>query len=506
MRAFSRQVIRREYHDVGASFPTALTFDDVLLAPTLSTLRSRKDVSLKTRLSRNISLNNPIVSSNMDTVTEAKMAIAMAKAGGIGFLHRYLSPDEQVRQVMSVKRAEAFIIEEPYTISETTTLNELRDIIRRRQGVKSFLVVKRNEKLRGIITSRDLRFASDHNGSTTVADLMTPLKRIVRLTVADGQMPTFQQAQEMLQKHRLEKLPLVDAQGKVKGLITSRDLFHYNSNKHSSHDANHQLLVGAAVGVKAGDTERATRLVEAGVDCIVVDVAHGHSSLCIEQVQALRKIMPSHVDLIAGNVATGEGALALAEAGADGIKIGVGPGSICTTRKVTGAGVPQLSAILDVRAALKANGYADLPCMADGGITTSGDITKALAAGADTVMLGSLLAGTDESPGLIITKNNRKVKIVRGMAGFGANISNQERNQGSIDRDIFDVVPEGVEATVQYRGAVRDIVYQLCGGLASGISYCGGTDIASMQRNARFVRITSAGKRESGSHDVDVIA
>ena len=295
------------------------------------------------------------------------MAIAMAKAGGIGILHRYLSVEEQVQQVQNVKRAEAFIIERPYTIGEDATLEELKSMIAR-HNVKSLLVVHpKTQKLRGIITNRDLRFASDHQGEAMVRDLMTPLKRLHKLEVAEGESPTPEVARELLQKYRLEKLPLVDAEGHCTGLITSRDLFHYMNNPHSTHDANHQLLVGAAVGVKAGDTERTLRLVEAGVDCIVIDIAHGHSTLCIDQVRALKKIVPDRVDIIAGNVATGRGALDLIDAGADAIKVGVGPGSICTTRIVTGAGVPQLSAILDVCRAVEEHGHKDVPIMADGG-------------------------------------------------------------------------------------------------------------------------------------------
>lgn len=430
------------------------------------------------------------------------MAIAMAKSGGIGILHRFLSVDEQCAQVRKVKRAEAFIIEDPYTISEDESLSAVRERIRV-NGVKSLLVTDRKTNtLCGIITNRDLRFVEE-NDARKVRDLMTPKQKLRVHVEKSGKRMTPEEAQKLMQENRLEKLPLIDEQWNIRGLITSRDLYHYLNNPYATHDKNHQLLVGAAIGVKDGDLERALRLVDAGVDCIVVDIAHGHSDLAMKQVKALRKHLPKTVDIIAGNVATGAAAVDLVECGADSVKVGVGPGSICTTRIVTGCGVPQLSAILDVATELKKAG-SDVPIIADGGIKTSGDITKALAAGAHTVMLGNLLAGTEESPGQTLVKNGKKVKIIRGMAGYGANISNREKQQMKKD-DIFDVVPEGVEAQVPYRGRVKDIVHQLCGGLASGISYCGAFSIPEMQKNARFLRITGAGKRESGAHDVELI-
>jgi IMP dehydrogenase len=305
----------------------------------------------------------------------------------------------------------------------------------------------------------------------------------------------------MLQENRLEKLPLVDKDWNIFGLITSRDFYHALNNPHASHDRFQRLIVGAAIGVKSGDMERALALCEAGVDCLVVDVAHGHSALAMNQVKELKRAIGGRqVDIIAGNVCTGKGAMDLIACGADAIKVGVGPGSICTTRIVTGCGVPQLSALFDVANTLK-EAKVRVPIIADGGVKTSGDITKALAAGAQTVMLGNLLAGTDESPGIVITKNGRKIKLIRGMAGISANLSNRERQSMKKD-DIFDVVPEGVEAQVAYRGRVKDIIKQLCGGLASGISYCGANDIPGMQEKAKFVRITGSGIRESHAHDV----
>ncbi len=347
----------------GAQFESRLTFDDVLLEPCFSAVVSRKSVSLKTRLSRRIELNNPIVASNMDTVTEDRMAIAMAKAGGIGFLHRYLSVEEQVAQVRRVKRAEAFLIAEPYTVRPGETIGNLRALIRER-GVKSTLVTDESGVLCGIITNRDLRFSNGQDAAL-VRDIMTPRDRLHVAILKSGQTVTPDEAKNLLQEHRLEKLPLVDEQFRVRGLITSRDLYHYLNNPFSSHDRNHQLLVGAAIGVKSNDLDRALQLVEAGVDCIVVDVAHGHSQLCMDQLRLLKRTLPDTVDVIAGNVATARGALDLVECGADGVKVGVGPGSICTTRIVTGCGVPQLSAILDVASVLN---KLSIPIIADGGI------------------------------------------------------------------------------------------------------------------------------------------
>ena len=339
--------------------------------------------------------------------------------------------------------------------------------------------------------------------SKVVREFMTPKSQLRVATVSKTDEVTPHQAKQLMQDFRVEKLPLVDKHWNIKALITSKDVYHYLNNPYSTHDKNHQLLVGAAIGVKDGDLHRAMKLVEAGVDCIVVDVAHGHSDLAMDQVRLLRKTIPNEVDIIAGNVATGDGAMDLVTCGADAVKVGVGPGSICTTRIVTGCGVPQLSAILDVANTFKRENVK-IPIIADGGIKTSGDITKALAAGANTVMLGNLLAGTEESPGQTLVKNGKKIKIIRGMAGYGANLSNREKQQMKKD-DIFDVVPEGVEAQVPYRGRVKDIIHQLCGGLASGISYCGAFNIEQMQKQAEFVKISGAGKRESGSHDVELI-
>eukprot|EP01129_Flabellula_baltica_P015525 TRINITY_DN7943_c0_g1_i1.p1 TRINITY_DN7943_c0_g1~~TRINITY_DN7943_c0_g1_i1.p1 ORF type:complete len:511 (-),score=159.49 TRINITY_DN7943_c0_g1_i1:11-1543(-) len=484
------RVSQRKYFDM-SSVPSALTFDDVLLEPRLSTVSSRRDITLKTRLTKNITLNSPFVSSNMDTVTESAMAIAMAREGSIGILHRYLSVDEQVSMVKKVKRSESLVISDPYCCEAHTTVSELREIIAK-NGVDSLLVTNKNNELIGIVTRRDLLWAKEEQ---LVSDIMTERSKLV----VGNENTSIEEAEDIIARNRKEKLPLVDASNKVVGLITSTDLLNQRNRSHASLDEKKQLMVGAAVGVKTGYLERAEALIDAGCDVLVVDIAHGHSTLAIETTKNLKKHFPE-VDVIAGNVASSDGAQALIEAGADAIKVGVGPGSICITRIVTGCGVPQLHAISECA---RIGAQYDVPILADGGIKNSGDIVKALAAGAETVMMGNVLAGTDESPGQTLIKDGKKVKIVRGMAGYGANLSDRQRRE--MRDDIFDVVPEGVEAMVPYRGAVSGILQQLRGGVRSGISYCGGKNIREMQQNAKFVKISGAGKQESGSHDVKLI-
>ena len=449
---------------------------------------------MKTRLTRNIWLNNPIVSSNMDTVTESETAIVMARNGGIGMIHRFLSVEEQTDMVRADKRAESHVIEHPYTLRPDNTIGELRDLMHEK-GVGSILVTDLENILLGIITTRDIRFVDSEE---------EPIKAYMteRPALITGKLGiSVEEAKQLIKKHRLEQLPLVDSQEgfKLAGLITSRDIINATQRPHASLDAKGQLLVGAAIGVKEGDIERAIELVKAGADVIVIDIAHGHSDLAVKATAELKRRLPD-VQVIAGNVATAEGARALIEAGADGIKVGVGPGSICTTRLVAGCGVPQFTAV--VECAEEASKYG-VPVMADGGIRTSGDIAKAIAGGASTVMLGSMLAGTDESPGKTLVKGGKKVKVVRGMAGYGANMSKNTRTTGK--DDIFDMVPEGVEAVVPYRGALSGIIKQLVGGLCSGMSYCGAHTIQEMQENAEFIRITGAGIAESGSHDVTLV-
>lgn len=466
---------------------TGITFDDVLLIPKKSSVLSRSDVNIESKLTKKITLNVPIVSSNMDTVTESDMAISMARAGGVGIIHRFNSINDQVELVKSVKRAENKIIKEPYRVSLNTTLDEIKFIMKSK-NVHSLLVTEDN-KLQGIITQRDIRFK--HNGNNAMS-IMTPREKLI----VGNKDTDIDSAKELLDKYRIEKLPLVDKSNNVIGLITSKDIMSRTSNK-ATLDSNGHLIVGAAIGVK-DYIERADALIKAGADFLVIDIAHGHSELAINALKTIKSKFD--VEVIVGNVATADGAKELIENGADGIKIGVGPGSICITRIVTGSGVPQLTAILDCVSVAKKYG---VPCIADGGIRNSGDITKALAAGASTVMLGSLLAGTDESPGEILIKDGKRVKIIRGMAGYGANMSKQEKE--NIRSDIFDIVPEGVEGLVQYKGPAKDIIKQLSGGLKSGISYCGAHSIKGMQDNSEFMKITGSGMRESKSHDIHKI-
>ena len=466
---------------------TGITFDDVLLVPKKSSVISRSDVETESNLTKKIKLKVPIISSNMDTVTESEMAIAMARSGGVGIIHRFNSIEEQVEQVKLVKRAENRIIKEPYRVSLNTTLDEIKYIMKTKK-VHSLLVTEDN-KLQGIVTERDIRFK--HNGNTAMT-IMTPREKLI----VGNENTDLDQAKELLDKYRIEKLPLVDKSNNVIGMITSKDILNQTSKK-ATIDKNGHLVVGAAIGVK-DYINRASALIDAGVDFLVIDIAHGHSDLALSALKSIKSKFD--IEVIVGNVATAEGTMELIENGADGIKVGVGPGSICITRIVTGSGVPQLTAILDSVSVAKKYG---VPIIADGGIKNSGDITKALAAGASTVMLGSLLAGTDESPGEVLVKDGKRVKIIRGMAGYGANMSKQEKE--NIRSDIFDIVPEGVEGLVAYKGPANDIIKQLHGGLKSGISYCGAHSIQGMQENAEFIRITGSGMRESNSHDISKI-
>jgi IMP dehydrogenase len=473
-----------------------LTFDDVLLIPKRSPIISRSQTQLKTRLSRNITLNIPLVSANMDTVTESSMAIALAREGGIGVIHRFMTIEDQVDEVLKVKRSESVIIEQPYTISSDKTALDARKMMQE-CGVSGLLVMKENNgELAGIITRRDIMFLDNIN--TNITEVMT--KDVV--TVKTG--ITIEEAKEILHKHRIEKLPVVDFSKKIIGLITSKDILKMERFPLASKDKKGRLLVGAAVGVKGDYLERAEALLEAGADVIVVDIAHGHSNNAINTVDMIKKAF-SKCELIAGNVATGEGARDLINAGVDAVKVGVGSGSICITRIVTGSGVPQLTAVIDT---VKVANEFDIPVISDGGIRTSGDAIKALAAGASSVMVGSIFGGTDESPGKTIVRHGKKFKMYRGMASFYASLGRKYREEGAevIDaEDPNDYIPEGVEAMVPYKGSVTDIIKQLVGGLRSGLSYCGAKDIQQMQMNAEFVKITPAGYIESQPHDVDLM-
>ncbi len=473
-----------------------LTFDDVLLVPRRSAVRSRSDVSTATRLSRHIGLHIPIVSANMDTVTEWEMAVAMARAGGIGIIHRFMTSERQAEQVRRVKRAESYVVEPPYTLPPETTVSEARKMMDERD-IGGLVVVDAENRPLGIVTRRDLQFVLDDGQPVTA--WMTPAERLV--TAPAG--TTLEEARRILHQHRIEKLPLVDEEGRLAGLITAKDIVQLMQHPHATKDHKGRLRVGAAVGVRPGFLERAAMLLEAGADVIVVDIAHGHSDNAIDAVRALRREF-GDIELIAGNVATAEGTRDLIEAGVDAVKVGVGPGSICITRVVTGFGVPQLTAIAECAAAAR---EYDVPIIADGGIRNSGDLVKALAAGASSVMLGSLLAGTKESPGVIILRNGRRYKVSRGMASLGAAMSRPDRQPEDDEEDPAwaRVVAEGVEAAVPYRGSVNELLDQLVGGLRSGLSYGGAMTIEELQANAEFIPITWAGLQESKPHDVEVL-
>jgi IMP dehydrogenase len=467
----------------------ALSYDDVLLVPKRSPLKSRKDVNTSGKLTTNIILKTPIVSANMDTVTEAKMAITMARAGGIGFIHRFLTIAQQVKEVEKVKRAENIIIENPYTISKDQTIGDIREL-RENLGVSGFLVTE-GTRLIGVLTNRDLLFRSD---SEKIEECMTPRGKLI--TAKEG--ISINDAKKILQENRVEKLPIIDWEDNLKGLITTTDLRHVDRYPDATKDSRGRLRVGAAVGVKPGFLERTEALINAGVDILVLDIAHGHSDFAIESLIKIKSKFPG-IPIVAGNVATSEGAEDLIKAGADCIKVGVGPGAMCTTRIVTGSGYPQLSAVMNAVEVARKYG---IPICADGGIKNSGDLSKALAAGADTVMIGTMFAGTDESPGRPITKGGMKYKICRGMASYDANVDRAiKTSDKDVDESLFDeIVPEGVKTIVPYRGAMQETLTQLIGGLRSSLSYCGSHNLDEMHTNSEFIRMTSSGMRESKPH------
>ncbi|AFS81564.1 inosine-5'-monophosphate dehydrogenase [Candidatus Nitrosopumilus koreensis AR1] len=474
-------------------FKEGLTFDDVLLVPKYSDITSRSQTDLSTKLSRNITINIPFVSANMDTVTESAMAATMARAGGIGIVHRFLTIQEQANEVLKVKRSGSVMIENPYSISSDKSIQDALDYAEDKE-ISGLLVVDSNSKLVGIVTERDLLFA---NSNGKVSDVMT--KDVV--TAKPG--VTLDEAKNILHKHRIEKLPIVDDAGIIKGLITSKDITNNTDYPNASKDKKGRPLVGAAVGVKGDFLERSESLLDAGADVLVVDIAHGHSENAISTVRNIKKAFPD-CELIAGNIATAHGAEDLIKAGVDAVKVGVGSGSICITRVITGSGVPQLTAVMDC--AKIGNDYG-IPIISDGGTRTSGDATKALAAGASSVMVGSMLGGTDESPGTVLTKNGKRFKVYRGMASLAASIGRKSKETGSIslDDDLNDYVAEGVEAMVPYKGTVTDILKQLAGGVRSGLSYCGAHTIPQMQANAEFIKMSRAGFAESQPHDVSLM-
>ena len=477
------------------SIREGITFDDVLLVPKFSDISSRTQTDLSTKLSKNITLNIPLISANMDTVTESTMAVTMARQGGIGIIHRFLTIQEQANQVLKVKRSGSVMIENPYLVSQDETISTALDIMAEKE-VSGLLVIDSESSLVGILTERDVLFES-LDSTKLVKELMT--KDVI--TSKPG--INVDEAKDILKNNRIEKLPLVDDDQKIHGLYTTQDILNTENYPIASHDSKGRPLVGAAVGVKGDFLERTEALLEAGTDAIVVDIAHGHSENAISTVKNIKKAFPD-CELIAGNVATAQGTEDLINAGVDAVKVGVGSGSICITRVITGSGVPQLTAVLDCAEIGK---KYDIPIISDGGTRTSGDATKALAAGASSVMLGSMLGGTDESPGSTISKNGKRYKIYRGMASLAAARGRKSKETGLVDLgdDLNDYVAEGVEAFVPYKGTVTDILTQITGGIRSGLSYCGGHTIQQMQENAEFIKMSGAGFAESKPHDVDLM-
>jgi IMP dehydrogenase len=472
----------------------ALTFDDVLLVPGYSTVTA-KDVSLKTQLTREITINIPLISAAMDTVTESRLAIALAQEGGIGIIHKSMSIEQQAAEVRAVKKFEAGVVKDPITIDADATIKEL--IALTRQHRISGVPVLQGGNLVGIVTGRDVRF--EPNMDAKVASIMTPKDKLV--TVREG--ASAAEIRSLLHKHRIEKVLVVNDRFDLKGLITVKDINKAEMFPNASKDSDGSLRVGASVGTSPDTDDRVEALVAAGVDVLVVDTAHGHSRNVLERVKRIKELYPN-VQVIGGNIATGEAALALVEAGADAVKVGIGPGSICTTRIVTGVGVPQISAIANVASALKGTG---VPVIADGGIRFSGDISKAVVAGAHAVMMGSMFAGTEEAPGEVELYQGRTYKSYRGMGSLGA----MAKTQGSSDRYFQDssqgmekLVPEGIEGRVPYKGPVSAIVHQLMGGLRAAMGYTGSVDIETMRSKPQFVRVTAAGMGESHVHDVSI--
>ncbi|MFI5448403.1 MAG: IMP dehydrogenase [Candidatus Bathyarchaeia archaeon] len=474
-----------------------LTFDDVLLVPKKSVVHSRKEVNTSTNLSRHLQLKIPVISAPMDTVTEHAMAITIAREGGLGVIHRFMTIKQQVEEVLKVKRSESIVIEQPYRMNGDQKLRDARRLMTQ-YDVSGLLVVDPNEKLEGILTGRDILF--ERNPEKKISELMTPIKDMV--TASPGL--NLKEAERILHQHKLEKLPLIDNEGRLRGLITSKDLLSLEKYPNASKDSKGRLMVGAAVGVKTDYVERAKALHEAGADMLVIDVAHAHSDITLEATRSIRKNIKD-AELMVGNVATKDGTDDLIAAGADAVKVGIGSGSICITRIVTGAGVPQLTAIIDCA---KTADQAGVPIIADGGIRNSGDITKAVVAGASTVMLGSLLAGTDESPGMTVMREGRKYKLVRGMASVAASYdrtSKEPETEEDAAVELIDYVPEGVEAFVPFKGNASELIDQLVGGFKSGMSYCGATEISQMRGKANFIKMSPAGLRESYPHDVEVM-
>ena len=485
--------------DPASDLRVGLTFDDVLLVPKFSDVKSRRDADVGTRFSRNIGLSIPIASANMDTVTESAMAIAMARQGGIGVIHRFLTVEEEVSEVLKVKRSEGVVIEDPITLGPDRPVREALGVIRDRD-IGGIVIVDGARSVLGLLTRRDITLEDDLDRK--VREVMTPKAKLV--TARKG--VSMEEAKRLLHANKVEKLPLLDGRGRLAGLITSKDIMKRRQFPSATKDSKGRLRVAAAVGVKGDHMERAERLLEAGADALVVDIAHGHSAYAIDTLKEIKKEL-GDVEVVAGNVATSRGALDLIRAGADAVKVGVGAGSICVTRVVTGSGVPQLTAILD-----SARGASDsgVPVIGDGGIRTPGDVTKALAAGASSVMIGSLFAGTEESPGPTILREGVRYKLTRGMASLAATVDRKVRETKTggakedevIEEVIEESVPEGVEWLIAYKGRVDEVVKQLVGGLKSGMSYSGARTLPELWKKAEFMRMTSSGYKESLPHDI----
>ncbi len=468
-----------------------LTFDDVLVLPAYSQVLPR-DVSTRTKLTRNISINVPIISSAMDTVTESRLAIALAREGGLGILHKNMSIEQQAEQVRKVKRSESGMILDPITLRVTATLNEAQ-LLMRENKIGGIPIVDEQGKLQGILTNRDMRF--ERNMEKNVEEVMTK-ERLITAPLGTS----MQQAESILQEYKIEKLPVVDKEGKLAGLITYKDILNVKHHPISCKDEHGRLMVGAAVGVTPDTHDRISALVKANVDVIIIDTAHGHSQGVIEAVRAAKKQF-SNLQIIAGNIATASAAKALLDTGVDGIKVGVGPGSICTTRIIAGIGVPQLTAIMEAASAVKGTG---VPIIADGGIRYSGDMVKALVAGASCIMAGSMFAGTEESPGETVLLDGRKFKSYRGMGSIEAmREGSKDRYFQDAEEEIAKLVPEGIVGIVPFKGNLAEVVYQFVGGLRAGMGYAGASDIETLQK-AQFVKITPAAMKESHPHDVTI--
>jgi IMP dehydrogenase len=485
-----------------SDFKVGLTFDDVLLVPKLSAVISRRDVDTATRFSRNIPLSIPIVSANMDTVTESSMAISMARLGGIGVIHRFLTLEDQVAEVVKVKRSEGVVIEDPITMEASGTVKEALALIAKRE-IGGIVVVDKSNRVVGLVTRRDITLEDDLQRK--VGEVMT--KRGDLITAPKG--VSLVQARKLLHENKVEKLPLISKGGKLAGLITSKDIMKRRQFPSATKDPKGRLRVAAAVGVKGDYMQRARRLLEVEVDALVVDIAHGHSTQAMETVKAIKAEF-SKAEIVAGNVATAKGASDLIKAGADAVKVGVGSGSICVTRVVSGSGVPQLTAIMDSAHGAEGSG---VPIIGDGGVRNPGDVTKALAAGASTVMIGSLFAGTEESPGPTILREGVRYKLTRGMASLEASVDRRVREAGAVgsgedevvEQVIEESVPEGVEGLIPFKGGADEVVRQLVGGLRSGMSYSGAHTIGELRSKAEFMRITPAGYKESLPHDIQKV-